>query len=260
MADTVRANDEPVKDTQESAMPTEEQQTTEALPDKPEVEVLEDKVLPDEAKERTKREFDKLREQLREERARREYMETVFNTIQTPKADKVESPPLYDRETGMLNEQVLTDVQQRALQAEERAKQAEASIVRYMDEVERREAYAKHPELNPAAESFDEEFSELTSAFILRSMTDPEKYGGKQLSFVDAATRAKKILARGGEVAKAEGAKEALEKLAPKEQAALEAAGSSGRRSDTTNLDELKVRTRKGDMNAITERLSRLKS
>ena len=60
--------------------------------------------------------------------------------------------------------------------------------------------------------------------------------------------------------AKKEGAKEALEQLAPKEQASLDQVGSSNARTQTLeNLEGLRRQSRRGNSDAIMERLKNLK-
>lgn len=246
--------EEPVKETPESPMPSEEQKTPEPIEVKP-PEVTEG--LPEDAKERTKQEFEKMREKLREERTRREYLETVFNSMQTKKAEP-EITPIYDPSTGLLDEKALTDVQRRTVAAEDRAKRAEEAVSSYLQDQENRETYAAFPELNPEAEKFNKTLHNLTRSIALDSMVNPTDYGGKQLSFKDAADIAKKTMGTSVEQIKKEAAKETLEQLTPKEQASLEATGSTTRRQQALgSLDELKRRTQKGDVNATIERLKR---
>ena len=89
-------------------------------------------------------------------------------------------------------------------------------------------------------------------------MLNPNDYNGKQLSFKEAAELAKKMSGVSVEAIKKEAIKETLEQLTPKEQASLEATGSSTRRTQVTgSVDELRQRTRKGDLDAIVERLKR---
>ena len=94
-------------------------------------------------------------------------------------------------------------------------------------------------------------------AFALDSMIHPEDYSGKPLSFKEAADLAKSNLpAKKVEEVRKEAAKAAIEQLTPKEQASLEAVGSPDRRSQVEQpLEDLRFRSRKGDQDAIVERL-----
>lgn len=256
MATDTRAQEDPEMTNQDAPMPSVEQ-TTPA----PEGGAQPTEGLPDEAKERTRREFDKLREDLRTERTRREYMETVFNSLQTKKQETpaAEPEPIYDPSTGLLNESVLSDVQKRTHEAERRAKEAEQAVQNYLEMQEKRDAFEAYPTLNPEATDFNRDLHVATRQILLDSMMNPQDYGNKQLSFKDAAVLASKRLPNAFETAKQQGAQEALEQLTPKEQAAYEATGTSGRRGDLLeDLPELQDRTRKGDLNAIVNRMNRI--
>lgn len=252
--DTQQAIKTPVKDTQEVAVPTTEQKTSEPVVE----QVVTESGLPDSASDRTKHEFDKLREDLRGERQRREAVESAFKSMQPAKTETI--TPLVDPETGYLNEEGLTDLQKRTIAAEKRAAEAEQSIKGYMQDQENKALYAAHPDLNPNSETFNQKVHNLTSSLLLDSMLHPDQYGGKQLDPVEAASLAKGYGSI--ETAKKEGAKEAIEQLTPKEQASLEAVGTPARRGEMASdrLNDLRLRSRKGDADAIAERLTRLKN
>jgi len=216
--------------------------------------------LPDDAKERTKREFEKLQQQLREERARREYAEQVYQSMQ-PKKQEETPAPLYDPETGLIDPDQLTDLQRQTIEANRRAEQAEKAVQDYLKSQEEQAVYAVYPELNPQAETHSREFHVETRRIMLDSMVNPEDYGGNQLSFKQAADLAKNKLVDPDQARKL-GAQQALEALETKEQASLGATGTSGRLRDleSQDLQSLQVRTRTGDKQAIIERVRRLNS
>ena len=243
-----------MKETPESPMPSEEQKT----PEPTEVKPTEEKEgLPEDAKERTRQEFEKMREKLREERTRREYLETVFNSMQPKKAEP-EIKPIYDPNTGLLDENALTDIQRRTLAAEDRAKRAEEAVQSYERNQENKETYAAYPELNPEDDRYNKTLHNLTRSIALDSMVNPNDYSGKQLSFKEAAQIAKKTMGTSVDQIKKEAAKEAIEQLTPKEQASLEATGSTTRRQQASgSIEELRRRTQKGDLTATIERLKR---
>jgi hypothetical protein len=95
---------------------------------------------------------------------------------------------------------------------------------------------------------------------MLRSMLHPEEFDGKQLSHKQAGDKAKELISKISGNVKAEAAKEAIEQLSPKEQAALEATGSNARLHEAQGLDDLKRRTRRGDADALVLRLRGVKS
>ena len=267
--DTNQAKEEPVQVTQESAMPTEDQKvpqsaqvdTSAAVETQVTPPTQVEEGLPENVSERTRREFEKLRDDLRNERAKRVETERMFGQPQqtTPQFFPTQQPltQVYDPNTGLLNEQALNDIQLKSRQAEERATKAEQAVANFQIEQQSREAYAAHPELDPKSKGFDEDLNKRTRAFALDSMIHPEDYSGKQLSFKEAADLAKSALTpKKVEEVKKEAAQAAIEQLTPKEQASLEAVGNPGARQQIEQpLEDLKFRTRKGDTDAIIERL-----
>jgi len=263
-----QAQNNPVEVTQDAAMPTVEQKVP--MPSQTDNGGAQQEVtpqlaqgsgLPNEVSERTKREFDKLQEQLRAEREERIRLQGVWNTVapQTPQQTK----PLYDPTTGLLDESVFTDVQRRASEAEARAKQAEARVQQYeqnqirsKDELELQEAVVAHPELDSTGKQFDKRLHNQVRAILQDSLLHPEDYGPKTLTYKQAADLAKGIDQKKLDEARQDGTNQALEQLSPKEQASLEATGSPARRAEVNSpLPDLRARTRKGDIDSIVQRM-----
>lgn len=246
---------------QDVAMPTTDQpvQTEAPVQEAPQEDSAQSTQdgLPNEASERTRTQFEKLQTQLREERAKREYAENVFRSLTPQKTVEPTPPaPFIDPNTGFLNEQALNDVQRRAIEAEQRASHTENQFNQYMIEQEKKEAFSAHPDLDPDSSKFNQKVSNITRSILTDSMLNPNDYGGKQLSFKQAADLAKELGKPVLDKARQEGAQQALEQLTPKEQASLDATSVPTRRSDTQgDIGELGIRTRKGDLSAITDRL-----
>lgn len=255
MADDQQAQNIP-ESTQDSAMPTDNQQTT-PTEQVPQGESQVEQGLPDGVKERTAREFEKLQTQLRDERRKRELAESAFSSMRT-KEEKPQVVPIYDPNTGLLNEQALNDTQNRTYQAEQRALKAEQAVQSWQEEMDRRETYSAHPTLNPQAKDYDETFDKLTASIWYGSQISPDRWG-KQLSTKEAADQANEILSKGSQKAREQGAQEAIERLTPKEQASMSAQGNPGRRTQVSNnLEDLQAITRKGGKaseQALVERL-----
>jgi hypothetical protein len=250
--DNTQAVQEPVSETQVAPTPSAEQKTPEV------VEQTKQDGLPEDASDRTKSRFEELTSQLKEERQRREAVESAFKALQ-PK--EVAPEPIYDPNTGYVNENALTDIQRRVIEAEKRAANAEQGIQSYLLDQENRRAYEAHPELNPEAKQFDKELHKKARALILDSMMNPKDYEGRQFSLKDAGDYLKGSTTSAVENARKEGAQQAIEQLTPKEQAALEATGTPARRSEVgQNLDTLRQQTRRGNQDAIVARLQALKS
>lgn len=264
--DSTQANTSPVEATQEAPMPSADQKVPDAGQVDPEAASTNSEEssptearegLPENVSERTRKEFERLREQLRLERQQRLYTQGVFNAV--PPAQPSAPVPLYDPETGLLNEQAFDDVQQRARAAEERAARAEQAISNLYEDQQKRETFSVHPELDPSSKSFNKDLHVATRRILMDSMVNPDDYGGKQLSFKEAADLAKGLPKTVVEQVKKEAVSEALEQLTPKEQASLEATGSPDRRSEVeTPLPNLRERSRKGDLDAIVERLKKV--
>lgn len=251
--DTPQAEQTPVTETQDAPMPSAEQQTTEVV-----VETKQDG-LPENASDRTKHEFEKLRSDLREERQRRETVEAAFRSMQ-PKQPAQGLAPIVDPDTGYLNESALAERDKMLIEAQQRATKAEQAVQKYYQDVEAREAYQAHPYADPNAKEFDPKLKQLASAIILRSMVAPEEFEGKQLSLKEAYDFLKTDTASAVAEAKKEGAQQAIEQLTPKEQAALEATGGPQRREVSGDLETLRFQTRRGNQDAIVARMRALKT
>jgi len=261
MADDTQAQDVPEKETQDSPMPSEEQQTPAPENDgqvaqhEEATDIETEGELPAEVSERTAQQFDKLRQQLREERERRAAIEGAYRTLQPQ-----ETPtPLIDPDTGYLDEQALTAIQREAQQARMEAQQLRAEMNQAQMDAENRETYTVHPELDPNGKAFDKKLHVATRQILLDAMLNPQDYGDKQLSFKEAADMAKGMTQ--ADKARADGAREAIEQLTPKEQASLEASGSSQRSrvvAGAQEVEDLRRRSRKGDPEAIVARLNAL--
>ncbi len=215
--------------------------------------------LPDDASDRTKREFEKLRSQLADERQKRMQSESVFDSIRMkPQANTGELGNLYDPNTNLVDIAALEQLRIKTLSAEERATRAERTVERYVEEQQTKEALAVHPELDPSKKGFNQTLYKATRAILLDSMVNPQDYDGRQLSYKAAADLAKSVNNKVVADAERQGATKAIEGLSSKEQAALEATGRSDGRSYTEDSDDLAYRTQKGDVKAIMERLKRI--
>jgi hypothetical protein len=242
----------PVSETPASAQAVEQKT--------PETEKVKDG-LPEEVSERTRGEFEKLQTQLREERQARERVESAYTTLIQPKKEEPKEVPIYDPETGMINPDELTKLQKEAQQARIDAQTAREEFTNYKQQGEYAKAYQKYEWTNPQSKNFDEKRSNLAAAIALASMVEPDRYGGKQLDLEGAASFVEGLTSGQVEQVKADAAKQAIEQLSPKEQAALEATGSSGRREEESPLDfdDVKVATRKGGNEGIVATMARLR-
>jgi vacuolar-type H+-ATPase subunit I/STV1 len=213
--------------------------------------------LPEGAKERTAEQFEKLKEQLREEREKRLSYEKRF--VQTPTQQiPVPTQKLYNPETGEVNIDALESLQTRLARAESELSQTARNVRETEEQRQEREAFESYPELDPRGDKFNGELHKTTRALLLDSMLNPADYGSQQLTFKQAATLAKQYSGGTIKQVKEEAHREAVEGLSATEQASLEATGRSDRRTGG-DMATLQLQTRKGDIDAITRRLRSIK-
>ncbi len=218
-----------------------------------EVSIENETELPEGVSERTRREFDKLRTQLREERANRMKNQSVFEQLRPS-----QQPLTQDQINSYVDPQGNVDINglnKAIYSAQTRAANAEQTVQRWIEDQQTQEAHRAHPELNPNNTKFDQVLHNKTRALLMDSMLNPTDYSGRPLTYKQAADLAKGITAQALTEAEKMGAQKAVESLTPKEQASLEATGRSDRRTQVGDMDSLRQRTRKGDMGAIMERL-----
>lgn len=255
MTDDIRANEDVEMPNPQEPMPSSDQtsQEGEAIEPVDQNDVSDDDLnLPEGVSERTALQFEKLRRQLADEKAKNS---SVFDSVR-PAYQPSATSQLYDPATGYIDANALENLQRIALAAEQRAARTEEELRKRDEEEQTREALSVYPELDPkAGKKHDKTLYNLTSALILDSMVNPQKYGNKVLRYKEAADYVKGQSRT--ELGKAEeaGMAKAIEQLTPKEQAALEATGRSDRRTSAMDHTELQERTRLNDYSAIMERL-----
>lgn len=251
--------------------------------------------LPEEAKERTREQFEKLKDSNRQlfeanrklqvELQKKLQAKETFAPIQqvegqqtTAQAQQpiIEQFTETDPITGdrVINEdklkKVLEDTQKGASQAAERAVQNYVRKQQAVDtERQTKEAYATYPELNPNnPEVFDKKLHRLTRATLTDSYMNPEDYGNFSLTFKEAAKLAKDMTTSEAKKIekkvekKTEEIKKKQDKAQEKkEQGSLEAKGVSGAQVPPPSASEedrrLIMATRAGDFWALAKRLTR---
>lgn len=135
-----------------------------------------------------------------------------------------------------------------ALEARRLAEQAR-------EEIEVREAHAKHPYLDPQNPNFDPNFFELVKDRVLRH----RYYEGKNMPLSNVADQVLSFYKPNG-MAKKETEKAVEEFKKAQQQVVTNApiSSSTGRRQEGTNIDDLRARTQKGDSSALRARLKAL--
>lgn len=260
-----------------------------AAPVQQPVEQVATPQIPEGASDRTKEQFDKLiesnkrlAEKLQEEIAAREKANQTFDPIQQVPQPQVQptqidpndfitvNPVTGEREYDIEKMATVTKA------ANERASKAEQAVQSYIQtseqrEIERqnRETFEVYPELDPdSRDTFDVEFSKGTRAIIYDSLINPQDYGGRPLSFKEAADQVKTKMAtqpaseaetKPEEATDEAKAKEAQALEAAKEQASLAAVGQQPESRETVEDEEAYAKlvegTRAGDDLALAMRL-----
>lgn len=203
--------------------------------------------LPDDSSDRTREQFEKLKQQLREAKA------AAYRTQQEPKTQPVEK--LYDETTGLVNIKALEDLQQRTINAEKELQNMKASSEKTARDNETRDLFSAYPELkNPKTKEAKELFDE-SERIWMHSQAYPEKYGGMPLSQKQAADIAKTKM--GGSK---QPVKEDAQAAEAKEQAS---AGATGRPTQGVQesaqseevLEQQRLGTRVGDRASMVARM-----
>jgi hypothetical protein len=145
---------------------------------------------------------DLLRQELNNLQQQRQQNQQQFAPVQQVPAVQGQQPSALpklsdyvevDPQTGerFVNEakfnNAMSDIYQKASRAEEVVKNYVQTAEQREIERQEREAFAVYPELNPRSGQFDQRLSQQTRAIIYDSMINPHEYGGRPLSFKDAA-------------------------------------------------------------------------
>jgi len=262
MTDQQEAKIEAETETQQEPMPSSDQKTSESeettQPAERDSNVGDTELeLPSDAKERTQEQFEKLKTQLAEERAKRIKLEKNF--IPIPEQQPGVTPDWFDPDTQSVD---VTKLQQREYTLQQKINALEnqlGGITRKEEELQEQEAYAAYPELNPkSGKDFDENFQKQLVSYLATEYAE-----GRQTTMKQAADDIIALAEKRAKKAEKIGAQKALESLTPKEQAALEATGRSDRRLPSEDYEALRARSRQGGrqgLEAVMQRLSKIKS
>ena len=261
---------EPLGDNQESPMPSEDEKSAENL---------EEGQLPEEVSERTRKEFEKLKNANKElsEKLKKTESEGVLNNVYenlftpTPKAVPQQSVTHLSEaqvdniamrfvdDEGNVNidalNRALTDANERAKRAEQEALKARESVAKDREQREVQEAHAKFPWLNPKDPSFDRQAFELVRDRLVRSMIE-----GTQKPLVEIAAQVMEVY-KPIDVSQAkEQAVQEFKGTQTKKAQASSVSQGKGMPRESTDYSELRTRTMLGDESAIAERLRAITS
>lgn len=232
MADDQQA--EIVEETPQEPMPSSEQTA-------PIEEDHEEAELPADSKARTTEQFNKLKRELAEEREKRVRLETAY---------KPQILEWYDPTTGVVDPNKLQQREQAMLNELQTLRQQVGGYTKQSEAQQEKEAYTAYPELKNDDQFHEEVIRKMATEFALGNNPTMKEAADAVMGF------AKKLTTK----AEKEGARKALEQLAPKEQASLEATGRSDRRTPSIDLASLSRQSRYGGDSGTLAVLARLKN
>lgn len=225
----------------------------------------EEPTLPDGVTERTKEEFEKLKEhnaQLKSELDAYKGKTSVLDELR-PAEVQVETPNLsptkveeikskFVDENGYVDvvrvEEALREAQERAKRAEERAIKVERKIQNSEETVQVKAAHAEFPQLDPHSEKFDPKFYELVRLNLIGQMMNGEQdllKAAQAVSGIYTPVDVQKV--------KTEAVDEFKQKVTKRTQATENVSGRG--KGEPSDKDELVRKTQAGDSDALFKRL-----
>lgn len=228
--------------------------------------------LPENAKERTKEQFEKLKkhnDELKKQLEEREKLPSVLDMVgQQPQINEdllrkyqqpqqqpqqEEKPESLVDDDGYVNANVLQkelelakQARLRAEEAEKRAREAQDRISRFEQNQEQERLYKEYPELDPMNENFNRDAYEL----VRNELTSQIVQTGKR-NALEAASKMSRFFRNNTPQPQKPSVEE------QRVQAVNNSAGNQPRQQANSDLDQLKLRSR-NDPNAVYERLKRL--
>lgn len=163
--------------------------------------------------------------------------------------------------------QAIDSANSRALEVEKVMQDYISAAERREAERQNREAYSLYPELEPGTNNFNPDFNKQVRGILQDSMWNMDDYGGRPLSFREAADYVRKfnpvapVVTPEQAQAQAQAEEQSREAQALKEQGSATPEGQRGNEArqnitDNEELDNLRYRTRYLDDNAaLAERI-----
>lgn len=262
---------QPIEDKQLEPMPGSEENQA---PEVEEVQLEEDASLPDGVKERTREQFEKLKNQIRELKSA-QVKETIpqygsayeeFRPQPTQQPEPFQAPQGFapqmqnfvDADGNLDVNAFQTAVTQQATQqAIAAANQiARDNIARLEETQEVKEAHGVHPEIDPTNKAkFDRELYDSVRDRILRN-----KFEGKKQTLAEVTADIKRLFSRSkpaSTTTPAQAVEQYKQTQEARNQGPIEQ-GKGASRSSDSDLEDLKARTRQGDDAAFKERMRKL--
>lgn len=228
---------------EESQLETEQpqDQTEDSQPQEDELE------LPADAKEKTKERFDKLRNRLNETEEKLE-RKSVFDEFKLENPNLPQVPQGVDlnqfvQEDGTVDITGMNNAVNQAIQTGQMGYQQAQRAQEYMQKMDQRiqeaEAYQAHENLNPNADTFDEEFRDLVADRLVRNYIQTQKTGAEPMTLREAADQVSKVYRT---TTPKKEVKEAVEKYKQSREARDQGPISQGRGAPEEEADIEKLR------------------
>lgn len=257
---------QPIEEQQLEPMPGSEENQTPVEDTQPE----EDASLPEGVSERTRTQFEKLKNQIRELKTA-QVKETVPQygsayeefrpqpiqqpePFQAPQGFAPQMQNFIDADGNLDVNAFQTAITQQAVAAANQV--ARDNIARLEETQEVKEAHGVHPEIDPTNKAkFDRELYDSVRDRILRN-----KFEGKKQTLAEVTSDIKRLFSR-SKPASTQTPAQAVEQYKQTQEARNQGPIEQGKgvaRSTDSDLEDLKARTRQGDDAAFKERLRKL--
>lgn len=263
MSDTARQNEAEIE--QPTSLPEENQINEEALQVNDDQQSLPDE-LPDGVSERTREQFEKLKESNKRLKAQLEANQSPKKTIvddlfpqnkQTQQYQNLSQQQVQQATNNFVDAEGYLDadaLSSELMRLNKVAQEAQLAAIAARQEIERsqqdeemRKAHSLYPQLDPESPEFNQDFYDMTKKHVVGQM-----YEQGRGSLLQAAQAVARLMRVTESKVKAEQSRE--NEVQRREQ--LSSGGSSAKRpSGNVNLDELRKRSIAGDMDAISARL-----
>lgn len=241
---------------QQSAMPTEDKKGSgaevaqDAAPVTEEATEVPTSELPEDAKQRTREQFDKLKG---EKEALQQELNQHKQVLKQPPQPEKETK-LYDPTTGLVDTNALNKLGDDIASL----KRENANLRQEAGNKEVTELLNSHPELDKDnKDKFNQELFDEATRLWMHSLAYPDSYGGRALTQEQAAVRAKK------KVGKKETPEQQTERETVKEQASLGISGKPGQGVKTQTAEatheRLVMGTRLNQKGAMIERMRNIR-
>lgn len=269
-----------------------QQQQAQAQTQQPQVPTKPVDPLPDQSSDRAKEQFEKLLESnrrlfetnelLRNQLEGRQQSQQVFDPLRQQQAPRQQGQATMEdfvEVNPVTGERYIDEnrLKSRLSELNQKASKLETAMQSYMraaegreSERQNKEAFAAHPELDPYSQNFDQDFNKQVRGILIDAFNNPNDYGGRPLSFREAADYVRGQLGKVTQKAQAseqqqqaevQQQQQAAEAQAKKEQASTQATSQPGNQARTSvddeqELAELRHRTRYlNDDQALAERI-----